>query len=163
MLCRHRLNFSIAVTAAFVLAGPISLALADDGAPPTVPDDVAAAAQYRESVPTASGRVPSGTGNGSRATLPARVRNQISQRGGRDKALLTSVAGSPGAGAPDSNIRRSAGKSPGTNSPGGISAAWSTLTANGGLIPLMIVLAVVSLAVAVAGRLRSGSRGSGSA
>src|SRR5437660_191286 len=73
----HRLKFVLVVAALFVLAGPISVAVADDGAPPTVPDDVAAAAQYRESVPTASGRVPSRAGNGPGATLPGEWRRWL--------------------------------------------------------------------------------------
>ena len=152
MLRRHRFKFSLAVAAAFVLAGPISVAVADDGAPPTVPNDVAAAAQYRESVPTASGKVPSATVQaGARTTLTPRVQTAIRERGGRDKKLLTAVGSSSAGRVADNGPRRNPIKAD-DSQPSAAGAALATLGLSPDMIVLLIVLVGATVFTAVVAR-----------
>jgi hypothetical protein len=151
MLYCHRLRFSLAVAAVLVLAGPISVAVADDGAPPTVPDDVAAAAQYRESLPTASGKVPSATVQGRPRTLTPRVQTAISARGGRDKKLLTAVGSSSAGRVADKRPQPNADGA-GVSQPNAVKAALATLGLSPDMIALLIVLVGGTLLTALVAR-----------
>jgi hypothetical protein len=151
MLRCHRLKLSLAAAAFFALVGPVSVAFADDGPPPTVPDDVAAAAQYRESVPTASGKVSSAGVQSRPRTLTPSVQAAIGARGGRDKKLLTSVGSSssgkvfrPG---PPANAAE-----PAVTQPGPARAALGTLSMSPAMIALLSVLVAGTLVAVVAAR-----------
>jgi len=138
---RHcRLKVSLATAFCFAALGPISAAVADDGSPPpTVPDDVAAAAQYRESVPTASGKVSSAAVHGGPGTLTPRVRAAITAQGGRDQKLLKSIGGSAGRRVSDNAPQRSADGFT-VRQPGAVGAALGTPAWSPGMIALLIVL-----------------------
>jgi hypothetical protein len=89
---------------ALTLAAAVALTFAGTarGDDPPRPDDVAAADAYRESVPTAAGPKPTGTGKRT-----ARVAPTISARLGTDdtSALLREVVASPAYGAPQRRLR----------------------------------------------------------
>jgi hypothetical protein len=136
----YRLTMSLAAASCFVALGSLPNAAADDGyPPPTVPDDVAAAAQYRESVPTASGNVPSASVGSKSGTLASQVQAAIKARGGHDKKLLTSVgSSSTGEVARKQPHRQSVQPDP--PQPSAARAALATLHLGSDLIALLVVL-----------------------
>jgi hypothetical protein len=164
MQSRHRLKLSLATTLCFAALGAVSNAAADSGTPPpTVPDDVAAAAQYRESVPTASGKVPtesvmpthssnatSGAPDSAQGTLAPPTRAAIRAKGGRDKKLLAIVGRSSGAAVRD--LTPAASASGTVHEPDAFGAAAGTLRTNFGLVALVIVLVGATLVAGVARR-----------
>jgi hypothetical protein len=154
MLRRHRLKLSLAVAAAFVLAGPISVAVADDGAPPTVPDDVAAAAQYRESVPTASGKVASANVQSRARTLTPSVQAAIGSRGGRDKKLLRTVGSSSAGRVAVKGPQKQQPVHADRNQPSAAGAALGTLGLSPETIALLVVLIGGTVLTAVVARRR---------
>jgi hypothetical protein len=147
-----RLKLSLATALCFAAVGPIPVAGADDGPPPpTGSDGVAAASQYRESVPTASGKVSSTAVNSRPETLTPRVQAAINAGGGRDKKLLKSVGGSAALRVPDNGLKRNLDRSA-TQQPGALGAALGTPALSWGTIALFVVLIGGTLFTATAVR-----------
>lgn len=145
-----RVKLSLATALCFAALGPIPAAVADDGSPPpTDPDSVAAASQYRESVPTASGKVSSATVRGGPGTLTPRVQAEITARGGRDQKLLKSVGGSTGRRVSDKTQRSAGGFT--VKQPNAVGAALGTALSPG-MIVLFIVLVGGTVFTALAAR-----------
>ena len=133
-----RFKGSLATALCFAALGPVPAAVADGGSPPPIlPDGVAAASQYRESVPTASGKVSSAAVHGGPGTLTPRVQAAITAQGGRDQKLLKSVGGSTGRRVSDNALQRSA-DGIAVRQPGAVGAALGT--GSPGMIALLIVL-----------------------
>ena len=147
-----RLKFSLAIALCFAAVVLIPVAAADDGPPPpTGSDGVAAASQYRESVPTASGKVASANVKSRPRTLTPRVQAAISAGGGRDKKLLKSVGGSAVLRVPDNGLKRSVARSTVTR-PSALGAALGTPALSWGTIALFVVLIGGTLFTAAAAR-----------
>ena len=147
-----RLKLSLATALCFAAVGPIPVAGADDGSPPpTGSDGVAAASQYRESVPTASGKVSSTAVNSRPETLTPRVQAAINAGGGRDKKLLKSVGGSAALRVPDNGLKQNLDRSA-TQQPAALGAALGTPALGWGTIALFVVLIGGTLFTAAAAR-----------
>jgi hypothetical protein len=147
-----RLKLSLAIALCFAAVGSIPVAAADDGSPPpTGSDGVAAASQYRESVPTASGKVSSTAVNSRPETLTPRVQAAIRAGGGRDKKLLKSVGGSAALRVPDNGLKRAVDRST-AKQPDALGAALGTPSSSWGTIALFVVLIGGTLFAAAATR-----------
>jgi hypothetical protein len=147
-----RLKLSLATVLCFAAVAPIPVAGADDGSPPpTGSDGVAAASQYRESVPTASGKVSSRAVNSRPETLTPRVQAAISAGGGRDKKLLKSVGGSAALRVPDNGLKRTVDRST-AKQPDALGAALGTPGLSWGTIALFVALIGGTLFTAAAAR-----------
>ena len=116
-------------------------------------EDVSAIDQYRESIPTASGRKATGsTGAAPLAPLPATVGERVRTQGGNDAELLTKVATSPAYGAPEP-------QSPRPRERAASSALPEASSSGSGYVPFLVValagLAVAGAAFAIARRRRA--------
>lgn len=100
---------AVAIFLGSLLAAPKAAA----GTPAPLPPDVAAIAQYRESLPTAAGPIAGGSNPKSHGSLPAAVTKALGQVSPTTRAALTEVATSSSLGAPSTKTpsrRPGAGK-----------------------------------------------------
>jgi hypothetical protein len=105
---------------------------------PPQPADVAALAQYRESISTASGQTLAGAGAATTRPLDPALRLRIQRGAGKRAELLERIAGSSLYGAPQSTLR---GPLPAGDRAGVGSALAS--------VPLRLLLALAGITVAL--------------
>lgn len=143
---------TLSIALAFVFAVPA----AGSEAPPI--EDVSAIDQYRESVPTASGRRALGERSGKPHPLSAATRERLRVQGGDDAALLEQLATSPALGAAKTAPRSPDDVGHARDRSAAGAAAAAVREDNGAATTLMVVFAGVALAAAGAAVFRQRPR-----